>query len=227
MNMVFENLSKSIEKIGNDMVRCDKDCCGIRLEYENGIIPHCLVLDERESDLNSKGCAVIGLNPGPENDNERVYYKENGLSYQSTVDYCWKSYGVSKKGHYGMLRTLVRDIGINGPILWSDVVKCQKWKKDNIPTDTIRYCSARFLKQELALLPSEWLLIAVGKEAFNLLIFHCLERKVMGVPNPGGSHGLFRWLFDNNKLRDKYKNEINDFMEKSSKGSYWIKGVKP
>lgn len=187
-------LQKGIGEIGDRMVRCTSICSGILREPAKGIIPRCLVL-ETEKRSKRNGVTVVGINPGPIRDKENEWYRNNRQTYPNLLE-CWRKQ-IANLRYYRALRHMVDNIGFNGPILWTELAKCQSKKKgEPPPLQTFRNCTRRFLSQELKLVPTKWPLIAVGREAFKGLAYMYPERKVIGIPHPTGSRGNFKDLLD-------------------------------
>ena len=104
--------------------------------------------------------------------------------------------------YYARLRRLVGAIGFLGPILWTELAKCENNEATPgmLPLQTFRTCTSAFLQREVSVLPADWVLIAVGAEAYKGLAYRFPERSVIGVPHPAGSHGHFRALFIDGSL---------------------------
>lgn len=58
-----QDLSAKIKTIGEDLVNCNLNCAGIRLDRKNGVLPRCLILEKTETG-SEKGCVIVGINPG-------------------------------------------------------------------------------------------------------------------------------------------------------------------
>lgn len=100
--------------------------------------------------------------------------------------------------YYNSLRKLVNELGFTGPILWTELVKCESETPGELPPlQTFRDCTKIFLTEELKLIPENCPLIAVGKQVYNALAYRYPSRIVIGVPLPTGSYGHFPKLFDN------------------------------
>ena len=63
-------LSEKIDKIGDYVVQCTRNCPGVCNDPIQGIIPRGLIL-EIEHRENEKGSVIIGINPGPALPQER------------------------------------------------------------------------------------------------------------------------------------------------------------
>jgi hypothetical protein len=53
----------------------------------------------------------------------------------------------------------------------------------------------KIFNKELEVIPSDWPLIAVGKETFKVLAYLYPTHVIIGVPHPTGSYGHFSRLF--------------------------------
>jgi hypothetical protein len=102
------------------------------------------------------------------------------------------------------------------------LVKCQNETNQLPPLQTFRNCTRNFLNAELRVLPKEWPVIAVGKEAYKALSYIYPERIIIGVPHPTGSYGHFYKLFNNGKLLQKYKVSIADLWDGTFGLSLWL-----
>jgi len=191
-------LAAAIAAIGAQLVACGEACEGIHHDQEIGSLPRCLVLETagREGD----GCVVIGINPGRASQRERSFYRDARASYASVVEW-FKVVGFTHR-YYTSLRAFVTQLGLTGPILWTELAKCENLpdRSGLPPLGTMRRCTGMYLKRELAAAPSHWPLVAVGGEAFKALAYLHTERTVIGVPHPTGSYGHFARLFRERRL---------------------------
>ncbi|MCK4576519.1 hypothetical protein KAU34_08945 [candidate division WOR-3 bacterium] len=198
----MEEISKlklEIDKIGQQMVSCSNKCNGIACNLEEGILPRCLIL-EIDSHTQSGGVVIVGINPGHSKPYERNYYIKNGQSYDKVVEY-WNAH-IRKRKYYSSLRSFVNQLGFQGPILWTELVKCENMQEvRSPPLQTFRICTKTYLSRELDLIPDNsdnWPLIAVGREVYKALAYRFPTRIVVGIPHPTGSFGYFSKLFDRN-----------------------------
>jgi hypothetical protein len=141
------------------------------------------------------------MNPGRASRAELLHYRSGGGTYQSVVD--WYQRKGLRHPYHRHLYKLLGAIGIRGPVLWTELAKCETAvdAKTSPPLQTFRVCSAAFLQRELDALPLDWPLIAVGKDAFTALAFRFPTRSLLGVPHPTGSRGHFHALFGRRSLR--------------------------
>ena len=60
---------------------------------EEGIIPRCLILEEKDRVPGARGAIVVGINPGRANREECKYYLAHGCTYDAVKDYWWNVRG--------------------------------------------------------------------------------------------------------------------------------------
>jgi hypothetical protein len=195
-------------------------CEGIYRDQSAGVLPRCLILERR--DEHGRGCLVTGINPGRSSDAEPAYYHRHGTSYDAVVAY-WHE-RVRGIRYYARLRRLVDQIGLSGPILWSDLAKCENAPSVDglIPLETLRRCNGRFLHRELAVLPAEWPILGVDLEAYKALAYMVPDRTVLGVPHPTGSRGQFVRLFRDELLVPEVAAEARAALASSEPVILWL-----
>lgn len=203
-------LEKTIQHIGDEIVTCKNQCSGITNDPISGRIPRCIFFDLQDSSK-TNGCVIVGINPGimKENSSEQQHYlkHKNDLSY-STIFEQWND---SDKEHnyYKFLRKFVNNIGLDGPILWTELVKCEKRSTGvQLPLQTARICTNTYLLRELREVPQKWLIIAVGREAHKALSYLYPTRSILGVPHPTSSRGHFNKLYLKNRFGEKFRKVI-------------------
>lgn len=176
------SLTDRINILGDKIVKCDAACKGIKLCRKNGVKNYKSISDGWETRYGTKD-------------------KPNGEKRRLGKEH----------RYYTQLRKLFRDV-FNGDILWTELVHCEsvdrKGKNEPLPAATKRTCISRHLVKEIEEVPNKWPLIAVGREAYGALQYLFLNRTVIGVPHPTGSHGVFDGLLksvdaDRDKLRHK------------------------
>jgi hypothetical protein len=192
------NLASYIDEIGRDLVRCAIHCRGIALNHCEGILPRCLIL-ETEGRAEGKGSVVVGINPGRSKAHEREFYCLNGQTYEQEIRY-WQKF-IARHPYYRRLRNFADELGFNGAILWTELVKCENASAESglPPLQTFRTCTETYLQRELHTVPHNWALIAVGTESYKALAYMFASRTVIGVPYPTGSRGQFARLFNRDK----------------------------
>lgn len=218
-------INQEIRKIGCEMLNCSQNCPGISLNQKNGILPRCLIFEARESTDLKNGCVIVGINPGHCKPDEREYYLGNGISYDSILEY-WRQ-RISGCKYYMALRKFGEELGLIGPILWTELVKCEnKQGLRELPLRTFRTCTMKYLSQELDIAPADWPLIAVGKEVYHALAYLYPKRILIGIPHPTGSYGHFKKLFNEEaRLLEQFKQTFTQM--KASFGSLaWFDGKK-
>jgi hypothetical protein len=217
------DLRAAIDQIGTELVNCGADCAGIHRNREAGILPRCLILERGES--SGRGCVAIGLNPGRSPEAERHFYVRFGCTYESVKDY-WHSH-VAKIQYYVKARRLIEQLGLDGPILWSDLAKCENAAESKVPPlQTLRQCSGRFLSQELEAAPSEWPIVALGWEAYRALAYLVPRRAVVGIPHPTGSWGAFSQMFEDGSIRPGLRERAVTAMSGVPPKAVWLGQIK-
>lgn len=215
-------LEKRINSIGGEMVACALSCEGVPCEgvqhnRSQGILPRCLFLEQLEERAQQQGCVVVGINPGESTKKERDYFRQSGCSYKEVWGHFLNDFVRKKNTYYKRLREFVTEIGLAGPILWSDVAKCEKAPDTKeVPLQTLRTCASYFLRRELEAAPGDWPVIGVGKDAYKALAYLAPTRAVLGIPHPTGSRGHFAGLSRNGRLREEVIAQAHRVLAKKS-----------
>lgn len=212
-------LKEKIAEIGKRVVECESSCTEILCDRPNGIPPRCLILESRSGE---KGCAIVGLNPGKARPAEINYYKKHSTTYTVISDY-W-NLKISHCKYYEKLRILVTSFGFNGPILWTELAKCQNSPKVKFPSlRALRTCTGRFLTSELEAIPAAWPLFAIGREAYTALAYRYPEKTVIGVPHVTGARGdMFSRHLPTGRLHGTSKMQVQNALAKSSGELLWL-----
>lgn len=213
----MQKIENRIYMLGKKLVRCDENCKDTT--REDWRIPRCLTL-ETENRKGEKGVIIIGINPGHANTQERQFFKNHGGTYDA-----WKErfnhYSKRKIAYFERSRRLADELGFSGPILWTDLAKCELKDGNTYPSaQTLRICISNFLEKELKILPS-YPIIALGNNVFNFCSLRFPERLVIGVPHPSGKWSIktFNRMFTRSgKIKSKFKDELNKM--KDEKGRY-------
>lgn len=214
-------LKAGIHEIGNRLVGCGYHCPGIVNDPENGILPRCLVL-ETDGRTNRRGSVVVGMNPGRAPAHERAWHKSQGTTYDDVVGY-WNRYVGFKHRYYIRLRNLANQLGLSGPLLWTELAKCENAVGVRTPPlQTFRLCTSEFLNAELRLSPEDWPLIGVGGEAYKALAYLYPNRAVIGVPHPTGSWGHFDRLFDGGTMLAQVKVVAGSVWSERTPKTVWL-----
>ncbi len=69
-----------INELGKKLVKCDLNCEGVNNNPKLGIIPRCLIQENRSG---KNSCIVVGLNPGKCKNKEKQYYLAKGIKFDS------------------------------------------------------------------------------------------------------------------------------------------------
>jgi hypothetical protein len=220
----LEKLKGEIAAIGEKLVACQENCEGVCRNQNEGILPRCLILETDNRSID-KGSIVCGVNPAPAFPAEVEFYKKNGATYKSILEW-WEKYKLKDIRYYARLRAFVSEIGLTGPILWTDIAKCQN-ESDEVDLSiknhpqTFRRCSALFLTQEIEKCPSDWPIIAAGREAYLALLYLCPNRALIGIPHPTGSfaNAQFLRMFESGlKLKPEILLRIQKHFEREPRG---------
>ena len=183
----MKELEAAIALIGKRMVACDQKCAGISCDQSNGMLPRCLILESVDQSSES-GCVIVGLNPGHAKAAEIAYYKKVGATYEATVQY-WRDH-ITAWSYYKNLRRLMKSFNLNGPILWTELAKCENATGSKYqPLNALRVCAGKFLIDELKEIPPEWPLIGISRETYRALAYLYPDRTVIGVPHVTSAFG--------------------------------------
>ena len=221
---------KRVEETAEKMLYCNfykNGCFDVSIDLDEFIFPRCLLWEQKDS--TKTGAAIIGINPGQLKDKEKKHYKKwdktQGSLYQAFIT-LWNSVEDTKKvPFYRRLKMLLRDLPIEGSILWGELAHCQNKIAGINPSNQTRgICSNNHLFPLLNDLPSDWPIIAVGKEVFNTLSVIYYDRLVIGVPHVTGSRGHFNRLFVSDSLSNEFK--LNSIYQRGNiynrKGAVWL-----
>ncbi|MEW5784407.1 MAG: hypothetical protein AB1767_04890 [Bacillota bacterium] len=97
--------------------------------------------------------------------------------------------------------------------------------KKSLPLQALRYCGARFLYRELDVIPADWVIIAVGREAYKALAYLMPARTILGCPHPTGSHGHFNNLFKGDTLVPEAREIVEVCLESKEPVAAWLTNV--
>jgi hypothetical protein len=197
----MRTLQESIDRLGVELVRCTDGCSGIRQEQTAGFVPRLLILDR--PDAKGRGCLAIGFNPGRSDQAERDFYLKSSISYKRLKKY-WLT--ITTIDYVARTRQLIDQIGLTGPIIWSNVAKCEKaaGRSELPPMQTMRHCASRFLCRELELAPHDWAVLAIGSGAYDALSYLAMTRTIIGIPHTTGGGGVdFNKMFGTDGLLQK------------------------
>jgi hypothetical protein len=173
------NVEMYLRKRSQKLTGCFGDCR----------FPRGLVLENNSG--TEGGSIIVGRNPGKANQDEiRHFQDETKGSVNDKWQVHFREKHREKHKYYKLLRKLVRQLGFSGPIIWTELVKCEDLDFSK-PENTVRVlgCAQRHLCEELKSPGcSHWPLIAVGVETFKSLVFLFPSRIVIGVPHPSRGH---------------------------------------
>jgi hypothetical protein len=195
----------AITQIGERLFQCSEACTGVVHDAAAGILPRVPIIERAE--CHGCGCLVAGVNPCRSDPHERAFYREKGPSSETVTAY-WRQ-NVDQVVYYRRLRQFLALLDLQGPIIWSNLVKCESAPevKRSLPVQTLRVCAGHFLLKEVEETPKDWPVFGLGKEAYKALAYCEPARTVIGIPHPTASPGQFRELFVNgrpeiNRLRN-------------------------
>jgi len=211
-------IEKIINGIGRKLIHCKNGCSGVICNPKKGIIPRCLYF-ECANRTQNQGVVIIGINPGNSGPDTLSHWRNNKIGYNALVKW-WKEN--SSKAYYEPLRRFADNAGFKGPILWTELAKCEG---KSPPIQTLRTCANKYLVKEIAVIPKKWSIIAVGKEAFKSTAYLFPNRAVIGIPHPTGSHGHFSSLFKFKvRLRTRYKKALkfSNLYNKKEPKTIWL-----
>lgn len=204
-------IKEHIEEIGKRMIENHPRYSDVIYDLENGYVPRCLIYEEESRSSSNKGSVMVGINPGNSSKQERNFYIKQNSTYEATLEY-WKN-NLTDHKYYKQGRSLINDFGRSGPILWTELVKCESRNGVNkLLVQTIRDSIHRFLFKELKVIPKDWPLIASGQRVFEILSYSFPERTVIGIPHITGSYGHFHKL----KKDERAKSQIDELIKKGN-----------
>lgn len=203
----INNANALINELGEKLVTCNLNCEGINNNPKLGIIPRCLIQENRNG---KKSCVIVGLNPGKCKNQERQYYLTKGIKFNSLYGYFFES-NLNNRPYFKRTRDLITLLGFDGNILWTDLTKCEcLGKNGRVPVQTLRVCINKFLRKEVELFKCSTI-FALGNIAFDFCALSFPNHFVVGLPHPSGSYGNF------NKLKKRVISHPKHFIDNISK----------
>lgn len=179
-----------INELEKKLIKCNLNCEGVNNNPKKGIIPRCLVQENRKGKNN---CIVVGLNPGKSKSKERQYYLADGIKFDSFPKYFFES-NIYNRPYFKRARDLITQLGFDGNILWTDLAKCEcSGKNGRVPIQTLRVCINRFLRKEIGVFKCSTV-FALGNVAFDFCALSFPNHFIVGLPHPSGSFGNFSKL---------------------------------
>jgi hypothetical protein len=187
--MKTKELNLKINKIGKRMVNCSLSCEGIENNKKEGIIPRGLYLETKDR-VGDKGIIVVGMNPGRMQKDDKEYRDilKDVASYKNYVK-AFEDNILYKHPYFERTRKVLDILGFVGPIIWTEIVKCQSKENGKLSFSAIRNCVHRFLKKEIDLI--DYPLLALGDKSYNTCLLIFPERKIIGCPHPSGANSSF------------------------------------
>ena len=82
-------------------------------------------------------------------------------------------------------------------------------------------------RRELAAIPSKWVVLGIGWEAYRALAYLVPERVVIGIPHPTGGFRGFRKLMTDGTLLREVKNRALSSLSVREPGAVWLGVQKP
>lgn len=222
--MPLPALQESIDQLAAELVNCHDHCAGIWLDRSAGVLPRSLYLERPNAA--GRGCFAVGLNPGTSPQREREIYRTSGVSVKNVNAF---RASIAEIPYLARSRTVINQLKLNGPILWSNLAKCENElnRKGLPPLQTLRHCSRRFLRRELSAIPDDWVILGIGWEAYRALAYLVPERAVIGIPHPTGGFRDFRKLFADGILRDGIMCRAFEVLTATEAGAVWLGAEKP
>jgi len=212
-------LQQKIDRLGAELVACEDGCVGILQKQSDGILPRSLFLEGPRQ--TGRGCLAVGLNPGTSKPVERQFYLKNGITYDRIKDYRSR---ISEIPYFARTRIVIQELGLTGPILWSNLAKCEnETDRDGLPPlQTLRHCTRRFLTRELHESPQDWIVLGIGWEAYRALAYLVPKRTVIGIPHPTGGYRDFRKMLNARSLRREIKGRALAALNSSEPSAVWL-----
>ncbi len=145
-------------------------------------------------------------------------------SFEITYDRVKEFYASSRFAYFTKARRVVDELGLTGPIVWSNLAKCEnaRGQKELPPIQTMRHCYGRFLRRELETIPREWPALALGRDVFLALAYLVPERAVIGIPHPTGARSFHTLFKQDGTLRDDLRDRAADALSAPELGAVWL-----
>jgi len=161
----------------------------LKIKKNEGIIPRGLYL-ETLNRAKTKGVIVVGMNPGRINNDSQEYKNllKDKISYYNYVKAFEKNI-LYKHPYFKRTHEVLEILKFTGPILWTEIVKCQSEENGKLSYDTIRNCVHKFLKKEVELV--DYPIFALGDKAYNTCLLLFPERKIIDSQHPPGANSNF------------------------------------
>jgi len=225
-----DTIAAHIREIGEKMVADYQPAPDVVLDKKQGIIPRCLIFEKGGRNPHGLGTVVVGVNPGNSRVEEQQFYCARGCSYEGVLAWHFEDSEdphARKRGkhhpYYRSLTGFLDAVGLDGPILWTELVKCESKQSTVLSIETIRKDINCYLFRELEKIPDDWPLIGVGRQAYEILAYRFFKRQVIGIPHPTASHGQFAALFPSSKAIERNaKEKLADLLRSKDTVAVWF-----
>lgn len=172
---------------------------------------------------------VCGMNPSKAKKPEIAAYRQEGASYPVVLAF-WNQH-LSSIPYFSRTRRFVRALGYSGPILWTDVAKCER-SNPSTPISfathpqTFRVCASSYLTNEIKVCPETWPLIENGKDAFTALSYLFPSRRVIGIAHSTGAYSRFSRMWPRPRCVGELRNDIKlAIKELQPHGALWLPAI--
>lgn len=218
--MLNSDIVGSIEDLAQGISTCQIRCAGIACDAVGGRPPRGLLLEERGRS-GRRRVVVVGLNPGRARASERALLRGQARPYPIWRQY-WEEHHRDHHPYFTGVRALLDQAGESGPILWTDVAKCESATGAPAPPiETLSVCAQRYLQYELFLVP-DWPLLALGRATYAALLFAFPARAILGVPHPSGAGPNFRRLFQGRLLKPQVLDTLQQAFATPAPSAQWV-----
>ena len=224
----MQSTLEQLRVLSEEVFQCTRSCAGITCDGATGMRPRGPLVEAGAGDA---GVVIVGLNPGQPDATERSVLTR--LSSHADYEAWSNEHNFQTSAYWNRLRRFARDLGIHGPIVWSNVAKCEsRVARTGVPLETQRSCAQTFLTRELSLIPRQWPIVAAGRDAYVALTYLALERPIIGVPHPTGASPQFHRLLmkESRAPKPEVRAEAEAVLRSPSPASVWLKlksGARP
>jgi hypothetical protein len=127
------------------------------------------------------------MNPGKGDDLKRAIFRADP-SFAASLAFI-EQQRLYRHLYYLRLRALADGCGLGGPLLWTELAKCQSAPgiRRSLPRETYRCCAPNFLLREVAVAPADWPIFTVGRDAYRAAKPLFEKRTLIGLAHPTGS----------------------------------------
>lgn len=216
----MEALHRQIAAIADRVATCGRQCEEVVNCPEEGRPPRGLILELRPNANTRRGVVVVGQNPGMAGDEERALYQGHGVGYRQQL-LAWDR--VQNVAYFERLRRSLGLLGLDGPVLWTDVVKCE----GSAPSaEAKKTCADEYLVHELEAAPNDWPVLAAGGVAFKTCSSLAGDHPVLGFFHPTGrwTTGVFSRYLERLVTDPALVGELREFLAARG-GRRWLPGA--